>query len=344
MGLSQSSSINKRNSLANKSIKERAYSCIIGGFIADAASNSLNLIYNKDLLDKLQNNNKNNGLLEFYSPISGSSKVYKYSTGDLSTIGEIGLSLLNSIANDDCVDTDNIRKDIYDKFKEYKGLLPLPLKKFINLKNNNKTYDESSFENIDESLFIIVVFIPIIVSKYAGKLIMINKLECIVKILYNNNHNILVASKLIAKLLEKVILGMSICNVFKWSISEASTLDIEERQYIYDLDDIINNKFNNNSIPYSIAIESISLNGQIPGVIHTSFYALKYFQSYEVAVRANIQGKGDIVTRSWIISTFLAAESGNNCIPKEWKEKTNRYETIHKLTKKIIYDDNINNN
>ena len=62
----------------------------------------------------------------------------------------------------------------------------------------------------------------------------------------------------------------------------------EEKSFLEDVEEKSN-------IPFSVAAEMHGLNGQLPGCLKASLYAVKIFRGYEMAVRANIVAAGDNV-------------------------------------------------
>jgi ADP-ribosylglycohydrolase len=171
--------------------------------------------------------------------------------------------------------------------------------------------------------------IPIIVARYAGSPMMLEKLDDAVRV-HQTNEKVVHATRLVAKLLERVILGSSILDALRWA-ETSDQISVEEKEYLHGIEE----SGSNGSLPFSLAVETLGLSNQLPGCLKSSIYALKCFRGYEIAVRANIIAGGDNACRNVIVGSFLAAEMGDKSIPLQWKNKTLQYSLIVSLANRI---------
>jgi hypothetical protein len=175
--------------------------------------------------------------------------------------------------------------------------------------------------------------VPLIVARYAGSPMLLSKLEEAVRI-QQASDEVLHATRLAARLLEKVILGSTVIEALQW-VKTADGISSEEIEYIDDLERRVGGK-TPTFVPFNVAAEQIGLSAQLPDGLSTSLYALSCFRNYEIAVRANISAAGDNVCRSWLIGAMLAAECGEACIPQEWKSKTLLYPELLTLANRLV--------
>ena len=330
--LTTKNSNNNNNNNNNTPIgrKERARAAIIGGFIADAATMGLHLIYDQAAIENLVKERiKINQTIEgpeFFDPPA--SAFYDYSTGRQSPYGDEIMPLLQSVSQKGYFDTNDAITEWLIFYDVYKGRLNRVSQRFIELKNRGVSIDQCA--QMDDTNFESAAKIPIIVARYAGSPMLLEKVDDAVRI-HQTNEKVLHATRLAAKLLEKVILGSSIAEALEWA-ANSNEVSSEEKEYLCNSED---KGSSNGNLPFSIAVETFGLSGQLPGSLKSSIYALKSFRCYEVAIRANIIAGGDNACRSWIVGSLLAAEGGEKAIPEQWKAKTLLYSQIYSLANRI---------
>jgi len=317
--------LSKKESVSTAMYRERARAAILGGFVADAATMPLHWIYDQTVIDGLIKESK--CVPEFFTP--SCSKFYTYETGRLSPYGDEALPLFVSTSTEGYVDLDLCRNEIYSFYKSYDGRLNRSSKRFREMRDNGLSWSDCS--QVDDNQFSVVSKVPIIVARYCGSPIMLDKLDSIVCITQDNS-KVRYAAKLFGRILEKVILGSTINEAMLWAYHSAEVTD-EEKAYIRELDQVYRENLNR---PFSVVVESIGLNGNLPAVLIASLYNLRVFRSYESAVRANITAGGDNVCRSWMIGTLLAAEQGIDVIPHNWIAKTVLYDELRALTSRVV--------
>ena len=322
-GSSNSNSNSNGQSNASISQRDRAKAAIIGAFVADSASMGLHLIYDQAAIEKLIKDRAAidaTGGPEFFDPPE--SAFYDYHSGRQSPYGDEMMVLLRSISSKGYFDPSDAIEEWSSFYKAYDGRLNRVSQRFIELKGRGISIDQCA--QTDDTSFESAAKIPIIVARYAGSPMMLEKLDDAVKV-HQTNEKVLHATRLAAKLLEKVILGSSIPDALLWA-STSNQTSPEEKELLQCIDE---------NLPFSIAAETFGLSGQLPGCLRSSIYALKCFRGYEVAIRANIIAGGDNACRSWILGSMLAAECGDKCIPEQWKSKTLLYSQIVSFANRI---------
>ena len=328
---SSSSSNGSSSSSSSQSIsqRDRAKAAIIGAFVADSASMGLHLIYDQAAIEKLIKDraaiDATGGGPEFFDPPE--SAFYDYHSGRQSPYGDEMMVLLRSISSKGYFDPSDAIEEWSSFYQAYDGRLNRVSQRFIELKSRGISIDQCA--QTDDTSFESAAKIPIIVARYAGSPMMLEKLDDAVKV-HQTNEKVLHATRLAAKLLEKVILGSSIPDALLWA-STSNQTSPEEKELLQCIDD----KGLNENLPFSIAAETFGLSGQLPGCLRSSIYALKCFRGYEVAIRANIVAGGDNACRGWILGSMLAAECGDKCIPEQWKSKTLLYAQIVTFANRI---------
>ena len=312
------------------SCRERAKAAIIGGFVADAATMGLHLIYDQAAIENLVKEririNQDTEGPEFFDPPA--SAFYDYSTGRQSPYGDEIMPLLQSVSQKGYFDSNDAIAEWLIFYEVYRGRLNRVSQRFLELKNRGVSIDQCA--QLDDTNFESAAKIPIIVARYAGSPMLMEKVDDAVRI-HQTNEKVLHATRLAAKLLEKVILGSTVPEALEWATT-SDQVSSEEREYLCNNED---KGTSNGNLPFSIAVETFGLSGQLPGSLKSSIYALKSFRCYEVAIRANIIAGGDNACRSWIVGSLLAAESGEKAIPEQWKSKTLLYSQICSLANRI---------
>jgi hypothetical protein len=292
-------------------------------FFADAATMPLHWVYDQQVVEAKVKIAADAGKgPEFYSPTF--CPFYNYTVGRQSPYGDETLPLLTSMVEKGHFDVEDARDCSFQFCRTYDGRLNNITKKFYSSRLTGLDWTECAVA--DDMQFLALMKLPIIVARYAGSPSLIEKVEAAVRI-HQSNDKVLAAARLVAKILEKIILGSSAQEAFKWA-KETTTISAEDKAYITDDD--------NTTLPFSVAADRFGLNGQLPGCLITALYGIEIFRGYEVAIRANMVAAGDNVLRSWLIGSFLAAEQGSLSIPKEWCNQTVMYAKIYDLAEAIV--------
>lgn len=316
--------------------KDRAKSCIIGAFLSDAATMPLHLIYDQSIILSLISTS--NSTPEFMLIPHGTkiNKFYHYETGRLSPYGDDALPLLASLTSKGHLDVNDIREEMYSYYSQYDGRLNRSSKIFVESKENGNTWDACAC-CIDDVSFTAVVKIPLIVARYAGSSSLIDKLDSAIRI-NHSNEKVLIACRLLARLLEKVIMGNSIVDTIEWAMNDdTGIISYEGKEYLNTVTKIVNQCNSETcTLSYADIVEKFGLNNNLPGVLLASLYGLLTMNSYEACVKANIIAGGDSVCRCWIMCPFFAAEGGDMCMPTQWKVRTFVYNSINTMTTTLL--------
>lgn len=335
MGQSASSSEKKVSKIDGQAMKARAKAAILGAFVADAATMPLHGIYDQLLLEKLMKDKRTrekNGTIgpEFYAPPQ--SPLYSYPVGRHTPYGDEAIPVIHSLSTKGFFDLEHTRDEVFQFYQSYKGRLNRGSLKFLELRKQGLPWDECV--QIDDNQFLSVTKVPLIVARYAGSPMLLSKVEEAVRI-QQASDSVIAATRLAARLLEKVILGSTVIEALQSVKTSSEGISSEEAEYIDDLERRIGGA-RPSFFPFNVAAEKIGLSAQLPESLSTSLYALSCFRSYEVAIRANISAGGDNACRSWLIGAMLAAEGGESCIPLEWKNKTLLYPEILSLANRLV--------
>lgn len=75
----------------------------------------------------------------------------------------------------------------------------------------------------------------------------------------------------------------------------------------------------------------------MPGSFQLALHGVIAHTDYTTAIKASIRNGGCTSSRSGFIGACLAAQYGVDAIPKNWKEKTLRYQENVELTQKLCH-------
>ena len=260
---------------------------------------------------------------EFYSPPS--CPFYNYTHGRQSPYGDEVIPIMLSLTEKGHFDIDHCRETSYKFCKSYNGRLNRVMRRFLESRNADKDWTDCAVD--DDTQFLALMKVPIVVARYAGSPMLIDKLEAIVKI-HQTNEKVIASARFVARLLEKIVLGFTATEALSWAKSSPD-FSAEEKEILEEIE-------TKADIPYSKAAEMAGLNGQLPGCLKASLYAIKILRGYEMAVRVNIVAAGDNVARAWLLGSFLAAEQGTHVIPVAWREETAMFDKILQLTDMLV--------
>lgn len=339
----------------------RAAAAILGGFVADAATMPLNLIYDQINLKEIELNRTNQRKeddnqvqgLEFYDKCL--CPFYNIEVGNFSPQGDEVVPLLRSISE----------IGYFEKGAATDEMLQHYMDNPDDLSRLSRHILANNLASNEDSTFYAAAKVPVIVARYAGSPQLLRFVDEAVSI-QQDNQCVKTAARVFARLLERVILGNTVTEAFAWA-KDTQCFDDDEKQYLLYFNEgfmsannspgkngskKIMNQFNFSnsessstlcrSPPFSLAVESIGAGGSLPASLGASLYGLRCFPTYQNAVRANIAAGGDSVSRSWVIGSLLAAQEGlqlsdngfptaPSCIPTEWIQKTTYYEDIYWL-------------
>ena len=135
--------------------------------------------------------------------------------------------------------------------------------------------------------------------------------------IHQTHEDVMTAVSLIAKLLERVILGLTIREAVSWAIA-ASTLtkDLISEEECRLLQNLVSlhRCQQMSSQPYVAAELKYGLSAHLDdGFLQSVFYGLLHcFTEYEHAIKTKILVGGDSVARAWLLGMFFAAEGRLN--------------------------------
>ena len=307
---------------------------------------------------------RDDGGAEFFSPCS--CPQYTFPLGQCTPYGKEALPILYSISSCGFFDKEKASDMLYqvmrgtssmesgktgfaslhiDYMEQARALGPVS-KHFLNTREGGALQWEQCASSTDTQCLGLVK-VPLIVARYAGNPKLLTMVEECTKI-HQTSEAVLVVCRLAARLLEKVILGMTIRESLAWAFGD-DKLPKEERLYLQSLSSVgieLSEGSNGSSefsssppslIPFSLAAEGFGLDAQLPGCFMSALVALYSFRSYKTAIRANIQAGGDNALRSWFIGAMFAAESADriDSIPLRWKQSCVDYADIVALTNRV---------
>lgn len=353
--------------------KERAKAAILGAFIADSASMPLHRIYDQGAIENLvkyrakdngNNGDADDGGCEFFSPCS--CPHYTFPLGQCTPYGKEAYPILYSISSCGFFDKDKSSDFLYQTMRgtcsmeggrkgfslhsdylQQARAIGAVSKHFLETREGGAPLWEQCASGTDTQCLGLVK-VPLIVARYAGNPKLLSMVEECVKI-HQTSEAVLVVCRLAARLLEKVILGMTIREALIW-VAGDDKVPKEERFYLQSLSAVgielsasgtSSSDFSSappTLIPFSLAAEGFGLDAQLPGCMQSALVALYSFRSYKTAVRANIVAGGDNALRSWFIGAMFAAEGADrmDSIPLRWKQQCVDFADISGLTNRVV--------
>lgn len=344
--------------------KDRSKAAILGAYVADAASMPLHRIYDQEVVENLVRVSDSSSI-EFFSPCS--CPQYTFPLGHCSPYGKEAYPILYSISSCGFFDKEKASDFLYqvmrgtssmeggkrgfslhtDYLEQTRALGPVS-KHFLDTREGGAPQWEQCASSTDTQCLCLVK-VPLIVARYAGSPKLLTMVEECTKI-HQTSEAVLVVCRLAARLLEKVILGMTIRESLVSAFADVK-LPKEERFYLQSLSaagielsgegsSSSSSEFSSappSLIPFSLAAEGFGLDGQLPGCMQSALVALYSFRSYKTAIRANIVAGGDNALRSWFIGAMFAAEGADriDSIPLRWKQSCVDYADIAALTNRV---------
>lgn len=300
--------------------RRRAFAALIGGFVADAASTSLNGVSHPEKtipnLLRLDFDPAFCGLYESPSHGAGSSDKASGRAKMESSTGFETRILLQCVARRGQIQGSQLAKDAYWGFKNDHRLLSSSARAFLKKIHTGKQWPHCAIKcrSID-----VLAMIPIVVALYAGTNSLFTKVDELVSVFYTGQR-VRDAALVAAFILEQVILGASVLQAMRMSI-RTERLTVKQRKGIFKA-------FTKTQLPSYEAIQKFGNKGSLPGGFYAVLQPLFVLSDYPTAVRENIIGGGRTCRRAMFIGACFAAQDGLDSIPEIWIKKTQYYDFI----------------
>uniref|UniRef100_A0AAV1U7U2 Uncharacterized protein n=1 Tax=Peronospora matthiolae TaxID=2874970 RepID=A0AAV1U7U2_9STRA len=296
--------------------RRRALAALIGGFVADAASTSLNGVSHPEkTIPNLLRLDFDPAFCGLYDSGDGHDKKGGRARLESSTGFEARI-LLQCIARRGHIHGSQLAKDAYWGFKNDHRLLSASSRAFIKRVHSGKGWPHCAVKcrSID-----VLSLIPIVVALYAGTNQLFTKVDELVKVFYVGTR-VRDAALVAAFVLEQVILGASVLQAMRMSI-RTERLSVKQRKVIFKA-------FTKSQLPSYEAIQKFGNRGSLPGGFHAVLQPLFVLNDYPTAVRENIIGGGRTCRRAMFIGACFAAQDGLDVIPEGWIQKTQYFDFI----------------
>lgn len=295
--------------------RRRALAALIGGFVADAASTSLNGVSHPEkTIPNLLRLDFDPAFCGLYDTDDNTDKAGR--TRMESSTGFEARILLQCIARRGHIHGSQLAKDAYWGFKNDSRLLSASSRAFIKRVHSGKGWPHCAVKcrSID-----VLSLIPIVVALYAGTNSLFTKVDELVKVFYVGTR-VRDAALVAAFVLEQVILGASVLQAMRMSI-RTERLSVKQRKVIFKA-------FTKSQLPSYEAIQKFGNRGSLPGGFHAVLQPLFVLNDYPTAVRENIIGGGRTCRRAMFIGACFAAQDGLESIPEGWIKKTQYFDFI----------------
>ncbi|TDH64970.1 hypothetical protein CCR75_008050 [Bremia lactucae] len=296
--------------------RRRALAALIGGFVADAASTSLNGVSHPEkTIPNLLRLDFDPAFCGLYDTAHGNDKKGSRTRMESSTGFEARI-LLQCISRRGHIHGSQLAKDAYWGFKNDHRLLSASSRSFIKRVHSGKGWPHCAVKcrSID-----VLSLIPIVVALYAGTNQLFTKVDELVKVFYVGTR-VRDAALVAAFVLEQVILGASVLQAMRMSI-RTERLSVKQRKVIFKA-------FTKSQLPSYEAIQKFGNRGSLPGGFHAVLQPLFVLNDYPTAVRENIIGGGRTCRRAMFIGACFAAQDGLEAIPEGWIQKTQYFDFI----------------
>ncbi|DAZ94685.1 TPA: hypothetical protein N0F65_002394 [Lagenidium giganteum] len=300
--------------------RRRALAALIGAFVADAASTSLNGVSHPE--KAIPNLLRSDFDPAFCGLFDSATDIYTCSTkrsGEQRMESSTGFEarvILQCIAHRGEVNGAQLAKDAYWGFKNNPRLLSATSRAFIKRIQSGKNWPNCAVrcKSID-----ILSVIPAVVALYAGTDILFEKVNEFVRVFYIGN-SVRDAALVAAFILEQVILGSSVLEALRMSI-RTERLTVRQRKVIFKA-------FTKSELPSYQAIQKFGNKGALPGGFRAVLQPLFVLSDYPTAVRENIIGGGRTCRRAMFLGACFGAMGGLDAIPETWVKKTPYYDFI----------------
>lgn len=309
--------------------RKRALAALLGGFVAAAASTSLNGVSRPEKtipnLLRLDFDPAFCGLYDSMGGGSGSSGTKgSNKTRMESSTGFETRMVLQSVARRGQLHGSQLAKDAYWAFKNDPRLLSSAARAFLKRIHAGKSWPNCAVNcrSID-----VIALVPVVVALYAGTNSLFTKVDELVKVFYAGQR-VRDAALVSAFILEQVVLGASVLQAMRMSI-RTERLTVKQRKMIFKA-------FTKSQLPSYEAIQKFGNKGSLPRGFFAVLQPLFVLSDYPTAVRENIIGGGRTCRRAMFIGACFAAQDGLEAIPAGWIEKTQYYESIEVDAKALI--------
>ncbi|KAG7400524.1 hypothetical protein PHYBOEH_005324 [Phytophthora boehmeriae] len=270
--------------------RRRALAALIGGFVADAASTSLNGVSHPEkTIPNLLRLDFDPAFCGLFDTADGNDKANR--TRMESSTGFEARILLQCIARRGHIHGSQLAKDAYWGFKNDSRLLSASSRAFIKRVHSGKGWPHCAVKcrSID-----VLSLIPIVVALYAGTNSLFTKVDELVKVFYVGTR-VRDAALVAAFVLEQVILGASVLQAMRMSI-RTERLSVKQRKVIFKA-------FTKSQLPSYEAIQKFGNRGSLPGGFHAVLQPLFVLNDYPTA-------------------------DGLDSIPEGWIQKTQYFDFI----------------
>lgn len=332
----------------NFAARQRAVAALVGAFVAEAASTSLNGVpnpvkkfpdflssssdpafFDAKIVNELCDDKKRRFLLLFdeqsyFDEALNISNVVKESSTGIES--RIVLHCIAHIGHLD--DIHQLRNDIYWLYKQHYTLLSRNARDFVKSMEKGKISISGTLRN--KSIDVLAI-LPPVVALYAGTDHLFEKVKKVVRI-FSRASRVLDMATVAAYILEQIILGASILEALRRSI-RCSSLTPRQRKFIYKA-------FTKAQLSSHEAIQKFGNEGSLPRGLYTILQPLFVSTSYTNAVRENIIGGGRSCRRAMFLGACFAAQDGIKSIPSMWFAQTPQFESIQIDIRAIVQQRN----
>lgn len=315
--------------------RKRALAAILGGFVADAASTSLNGVSRPEkTIPNLLRLDFDPAFCGLYDSVSGgktaSGSGPSTANGSASKVrmesstGFEARMILQCIARRGTLHGSQLAKDAYWAFKNDHRLLSTSSRAFLKRIHNGKSWPNCAVKcrSID-----VIALLPVVVALYAGTNSLFTKVDELVKVFYAGQR-VRDAALVGAFILEQVILGASVLQAMRMSI-RTERLTVKQRKMIFKA-------FTKSQLPSYEAIQKFGNRGSLPRGFYAVLQPLFVLSDYPTAVRENIIGGGRTCRRAMFIGACFAAQDGLEAIPDGWVQKTQYYDVLETDAKALV--------
>lgn len=307
--------------------RQRALAALLGGFVADAASTSLNGVSHPEkTIPNLLRLDFDPAFCGLYDSSGGESggKGKGGKTRMESSTGFEARMILQCVARRGHLHGSQLAKDAYWAYKNDHRLLSTTSRAFIKRIHAGKAWPNCAVKcrSID-----VIALIPIVVALYAGTNSLFTKVDELVKVFYSGQR-VRDAALVAAFILEQVILGASVLQAMRMSI-RTERLTVKQRKMIFKA-------FTKSQLPSYEAIQKFGNKGSLPRGFYAVLQPLFVLSDYPTAVRENIIGGGRTCRRAMFIGACFAAQDGLEALPEGWIKKTQYYDLIEADAKALI--------
>ncbi|XP_071948545.1 crystallin J1A-like [Antedon mediterranea] len=337
-------------SSSDTTVNNRRIASVIGCFIADAAAQPLHWNYDLKKLDEIVGDKP----MEFWNP--SRNPFYTLPTGRNTVYGDHIMSLLKSVYTAKGFSAEEYAKELVNMFgpdsdyekqplnaivvdKDVKKKLPIEgpwrsacVKYF--LQNHLGDGQENNLDKMKD-MHAVVPVVPI-VAVYAGKENMLEMVEASIRVVLTSQKAVSYGLAA-ARILEQYILyGEKADNALDVVIKE---LKNPERKNPTPLDATIADEFqaviNAKDIPHRKAATEVFKNQcYVPEAFQSTLHCLINTTDYCDAIQTTMRAAG-CTSRCSYVGACLAARNGIECIPDDWKMKTNCFDSTLKMMQEL---------